>query len=164
MPISPWLCKPERELNFSSCSIWVEQVPKKRFRVYEGVCDWRPNFEPQFGHHFLLKLMSLVLLESVWNTLSEYIYLWVAVCNFASQKVTASKQKLVKSALFHILSAHAKGKSYQSWTNCTPKSSQNYFWHNDSVCPDVWAHWQGHFLPTSRINRKNVSENAHVIK
>ena len=30
------------------------------------------------------KLMSLVLLESVWNTLSEYI--WVAICNFAPQK------------------------------------------------------------------------------
>ena len=30
------------------------------------------------------KMMSLVLLESVWNILSEYI--WVAICNFASQK------------------------------------------------------------------------------
>ena len=44
------------------------------------------------------------------------------------------------------------------------KSSQNHFWHNDSVCPDVWAHSEVHCLPTSRVNRKNLSEIARVIK
>ena len=44
------------------------------------------------------------------------------------------------------------------------KSSQNHFWHNDSVCPDVWAHSEVHCLPTSRVNRKNLSEIAHVLK
>ena len=33
-------------------------------------------------------------------------------------------------------------------------SSQNHFWHNDSVCPDVWANSEVHCLPTSRVNRK----------
>ena len=44
------------------------------------------------------------------------------------------------------------------------KSSQNHFWHNDSVCPDVWAHSEVYCLPTSRVNRKNLSENVRVIK
>ena len=44
------------------------------------------------------------------------------------------------------------------------KSSQNHFWHNNSVCPDGWAHSEVYCLPTSRVNRKNLSEDACVIK
>ena len=46
------------------------------------------------------------MLERVGITLSEYI--WVALCNVHHKKVTASKQKLIKSALC-THNAHAKG-------------------------------------------------------
>ena len=87
-----WYCKPEREFNFFKL-FWVEQVPEAFFRIHEGVCDRRPNFEPQFGQHFIL--------QNWWA--------WACLQFCITKKVTASKQKLVKSALFHILSAHGKG-------------------------------------------------------
>ena len=84
----------------------MEQVPEAFFRVHEGVCDKTLNHN--LVNISFVKIDELDLLESVWITLSEYM--WVAICSFASQKkVTASKHKLVNLHFFHMRSAHAKG-------------------------------------------------------
>ena len=52
------------------------------------------------------KLMSLVLLERVWNTLSEYI--WVAICNFASQKSYGQWTKTCQKCTFSTYLARTR--------------------------------------------------------
>ena len=54
----PRYCKPEREFNFFKLFL-VEQFPEAFFRVHEGVCYQRPNFEPQFGQHFIIQIDEL---------------------------------------------------------------------------------------------------------
>ena len=96
----PWYCKLKGNSTFqavlSGTSSWS---------VFQGL--WR-SVRPKtklwttiWSTLHSLKLMSLVLLESVWNTLSEYIYIYrLLLAILHHKKVTASKQKLAKSALF----------------------------------------------------------------
>ena len=86
----------------------MEQVPEAFFRVYEGVCDRRPNFEPEFGQHFILQNWWAWSCWKVRETLFQNIYgLLFAILH--RKKVTARNTNLSKVHFFHILSAHAKG-------------------------------------------------------
>ena len=68
---------------------------------------------PSFFFPFLflslpLPLPSTFRLRFMWNIFSEYI--WVAICNFALQKMLRSVNKnSSKCTFFEILSVHAKG-------------------------------------------------------
>ena len=86
----PLYRKPEREFNFFKVFL-VEQVPEAVFRVNEGVCDRRPNFEPQYGQHFILQNDELRLVgKCVDHPFKIYTYgLLFAILHH--KKVTASK-------------------------------------------------------------------------
>ena len=109
----PWCCKPEREFKFFKL-FSVEQVPGAFFKVHERVCEWRPNFEPQYGQHFILQNWRA---WSCWKVCDHSFRIWAAICNYASQKVMARNKNSSKVLFFHILRGHAKGLSNDSETN-----------------------------------------------
>ena len=97
MPISPWYCKPEREFNFSSCFEWDKLL--KRFSGSTKECAT----EDQTLNHNLviISFFEIDELSRVRTCVKHFqnIYgLLFAILHH--KKVTAIKQKLVKSAPF----------------------------------------------------------------
>ena len=86
----------------------MEQVPEAFFRVHEGVCSRKPNFEPQVGQHFIRQNWWAWSCWKVCGSFCQNIYgLLFAILHY--KKLRPVNKNLSKVHFFHILSAHAKG-------------------------------------------------------
>ena len=93
----PLYCKPEREFNFFKLFL-VDQVPEAFFSVHEGVCDRRPNLEPQYMVNISSFKIELGLVGKCVNH-SFRIYMGCYL-QFCITKSYGQKTKTRQSALF----------------------------------------------------------------
>ena len=86
----------------------MEQVPEAFFRVYEGVCNPRPNLNNNLVNIAFFKIDELCLVgKCVKHSFRIYMGCYLQFC--ITKKLRPVNKNLSKLHFFHILSAHAKG-------------------------------------------------------